>query len=53
LHTNKERKDAERRHLPDYILPTEVPVLQQYMVLTVNVVTMTGKERPEVMLPDR
>lgn len=50
---NKERKDAQRRHLPDYILPTQVPVLQQYMVLTVNVVTMTGKERPEVMLPDR
>jgi len=50
---NKERKDAERRHLPDYILPTQIPVLQKYMVLTVNIFTMTGKERPEVMLPNR
>jgi hypothetical protein len=49
----KERKAAERRDLPVYILPKQDPVLQQYMVLTVNIVTMTGKERPEVMLPDR
>jgi hypothetical protein len=50
---NKKRKDASRRHLPDYNLPTQVSVPQQYMVLTISVVTMTGKERPEVMLPDR
>ena len=53
LHMEKERKAAERRDLPVYILPKQDPVLQQYMVLTVNIVTMTGKERPEVMLPDR
>jgi hypothetical protein len=49
----KGKKVADRKHFPHYILPTQVEVLQQHMVLTVNVVMMDDKERPEVMLPDR